>query len=117
MLGWSATIVADTVTPILAGFPSRLEGEVEKELDIVGAEMKDISWNLVSVRTGFLQSTIYYTVTGFVLEFGAAANYAWYVECGTWHMTARPFIRPALDESSQRILDAILVGAMNALEA
>jgi hypothetical protein len=112
---WSAKIITDTVSPKLAAFRGKIEPEVEKELDVVGADMKDISWNLVPVRTGFLQSTIYYIVNGFVLEFGASANYAWYVEAGTWRIAARPFIRPALDASSQRILDAVLVGCMNAL--
>jgi HK97 gp10 family phage protein len=112
---WSAEIIADTVTPKLAAFAGKIEHEVEKELDVIGADMKDIAWSLVRIRTGHLQSTIYYRVSGMVLEFGATADYASYNEFGTWKMAPQSFIRPALDASSQRTLDTVLVGCMNAL--
>jgi HK97 gp10 family phage protein len=115
MPNWSARIIADTVTPKLVAFPGRLEGEIERELDPVGADMEDHARSLVRVRTGFLRSTIYHKATGLVLDFGATADYASYNEFGTRRMLAQPFIRPALDAGSQKILDAILVGAMNAL--
>jgi HK97 gp10 family phage protein len=115
MPGWSATIIADTVTPKLAAFKGRIEHEVETELDPVGADMEDHAKSLVRVRTGILRSTIYHKATGLVLDFGATADYAWYNEFGTSRMLPQPFIRPALDAGSQKILDAILVGAMNAL--
>ncbi len=115
MPGWSATIIADTVTPKLAAFKGRIEHEVEMELDVVGADMKDIARSLVRVRTGFLQSTIYYMAKGMLLEFGATADYASYNEFGTPRMSAQPFMRPALDVSEQRLLDAIRVGCLNAL--
>jgi HK97 gp10 family phage protein len=116
MSGWSATIIADTVTLKLAAFKGRIEHEVETELDPVGADMEDHARSLVRVRTGFLRSTIYHKATGLVLDFGATADYASYNEFGTRTMSPQPFIRPALDASSQKILDAILVGAMNALD-
>jgi len=47
------------------------------------------------------------------LEFGATAYYAPFVELGTRHMAARPFIRPAFDANQQKLLDAMLVGALN----
>jgi HK97 gp10 family phage protein len=113
--GWSCKIIADTVTPKLEAFPGKLEREVDAEFDVVGADMKDIAWSLVRVRTGYLQSTIYYTVDGMVLEFGATADYAAYNEFGTWKMSPQPFIRPALDANQQKILEAIRVGCLNAL--
>ena len=115
MSSWSVQVIADTVTPKLAAFKGRIEHEVETELDPVGADMKDIARSLVRVRTGYLQSTIYYTANGMGLEFGATADYASYNEFGTWRMSPQPFIRPALDQSSQKILDAIRLAAMNAL--
>jgi len=115
MPDWSATIIADTVTPKLAAFTGRLGGEVEAELDPVGADMEDHAKSLVRVRTGFLRSTICHKASGLVLDFGATADYASYNEFGTSRMLPQPFIRPALDASSQKILDAILLGAMNAL--
>jgi len=115
MPGWSATIIADTVTPKLAAFKGRIEHEVETELDPVGADMEDHAKSLVRVRTGFLRSTIYHKATGLVLDFGATADYASYNEFGTSRMSAQPFMRPALDASEQRLLDAIRVGCLNAL--
>lgn len=116
MPGWSCRIIADTVTPKLEAFPGKLEHEIEAELDVVGADMVDLARSLVPVRTGFLQSSIYHRVSGFELEFGAEAEYASYVEFGTYRMPARPYMRPALDANQQRILDAIRVGALNALQ-
>ena len=115
MPGWSATIIADTVTPKLAAFKGRIEHEVETELDPVGADMEDHAKSLVRVRTGILRSTIYHKATGLVLDFGATADYASYNEFGTSRMSAQPFMRPALDASEQRLLDAIRVGCLNAL--
>jgi HK97 gp10 family phage protein len=115
MPSWSVKIVGDTVTPKLAAFAGKIQHEVEMGLDVVGADMVDLSRSLVPVRTGFLRDSIFHRVAGFTLDFGAEADYASYVEFGTRMMGPRPFLRPALDGSSQKILDAILVGCMNAL--
>jgi HK97 gp10 family phage protein len=114
-MSWSVKIIGDTVTPKLAAFAGKIEKAVEAELDVVGADMEDLAKSLVPVRTGYLQSTIYHTATGFILDFGAEADYASYVEFGTYRMAPRPYLRPALDGSSQKILDAIMTGCMNAL--
>jgi HK97 gp10 family phage protein len=116
MPNWSCKIIADTVTPKLAAFSSKIEREVEMELDVVGADMVDLARSLVPVLTGFLQSSIYHRVSGFELEFGADADYASYIEMGTYRMAPRPYLRPALDANQQKILDAIMTGAMNALD-
>lgn len=115
MLNWSATIIADTVTPILAAFPGRLEGVVEKELDAVGTEMVDLARSLAPVDTGALRDSIYARASGFELEFGNAVDYGAYQEFGTRFQAGTPHIRPALDAYSQRILEAVLQGALNAL--
>jgi HK97 gp10 family phage protein len=112
---WSAKIIADTVTPKLAAFAGKIEHEVEKELDVIGADMKDIAQSLVRVRTGHLQSTIYYRVSGMVLEFGATADYASYNEFGTWRMTPQPYLRPAIDSQLPTLADAMMVALRNAL--
>jgi len=115
MPGWSANIIMDTVTPKLAVFHGQLEGRVEPQLESVGGDIEGLARQLVHVRTGYLQSTIYHTASGFTLELGATADYASFNEFGTCRMGPFPFIRPALDAFSQRILDAVLVGCMNAL--
>jgi HK97 gp10 family phage protein len=115
MPSWSCKIISDTVTPKLAAFAGKLQKEVEAELDVVGADMEDLARSLVPVRTGFLRDSIYHKAAEFELEFGATADYSSYVEFGTSRMPARPYLRPALDGSMQRIADAILTGCYNAL--
>ena len=39
-----------------------------------------------------------------------ADEYSWYLESGTPHMAARPFIRPAIDSSKGEILNAMAAG-------
>jgi HK97 gp10 family phage protein len=116
MPSWSVKIITDTVTPKLAAFAGKIEKEVEMELDVVSADMVDLSRSLVPVRTGFLRDSIFHHVAGFTLDFGAEADYASYVEFGTSKTPPRPYLRPALDGSSQKILDAIMTGALNALD-
>lgn len=115
MPSWSAEIIADTVTPKLAAFAGKIERQVEAELDVVGADMEELAKELVHVKTGYLRSTIYHRVAGFQMDFGADADYASCVELGTRFMGPFPFMRPALDAYSQRILEAVLHGALNAL--
>jgi len=115
MPNWSVKVVEDTVTPKLQAFGAKLEREVEAELDVVGADMVDLAKSLVPVRTGFLRDSMHHLVTGFNLDFLADAQYALYVEMGTYRMTPRPFMRPALDANQQKILDAIRAGCLNAL--
>jgi HK97 gp10 family phage protein len=52
----------------------------------------------VPVASGELQASIGYRVfqSRWVLRIQATAAHAWFVEFGTIHMRARPFIRPAL---------------------
>lgn len=115
MPSWSCQIVTDTVTPKLAAFAAKLEREVQMGLDVAGADMEDLAKSLVPVRTGYLRSTIYHRATGYVLNFGAGANYASYIEFGTWKMAARPYLRPALHASMQRLVDEIRTSVMNTL--
>jgi HK97 gp10 family phage protein len=48
-------------------------------------------------RTGFLESTVFSHVEGWLLRVGATAPYAYFVEFGTRFMQARKFIRRALE--------------------
>ena len=52
----------------------------------------------VPVRSGYLQSTIYAVVRDWVIHVGAEAAYALFVELGTRHMQARPFLWPAIQQ-------------------
>ena len=63
-----------------------------------------ISRSLVPVDTGYLKSTLQARGTrgfGTFLIAEATAEYAEYVEYGTWKMKAQPFFEPAFEEACQ----------------
>jgi HK97 gp10 family phage protein len=68
------------------------------------------------VRTGYLQSSIYSTVKDWVAEVGAEATYALFVELGTRHMRARPYLYPALQEHLPE-LEMNIIGAIEQAKA
>ena len=115
MPNWSVRVVEDTVTPKLQAFVRNIEPDVERELDAIGSEMVDLARSLAPVRTGALRDSIYARASGFEMEFGNAVEYGLYQEFGTRFQPGKPHIRPALDAFSQRILSAVLQGALNAL--
>lgn len=116
MPGAGLQLVMDTVTPRLVGWTARLHYEIGQKLDVVGANMRDLAQSIVPVRTGFLRSTIYYSVTidGMTIELGATAEYAVYVEYGTRFMSPRPYLRPAVDALTDQFADAIMTAVQNA---
>lgn len=118
MPAWGVQIREDTITPKLTGFTARMRRNIVDQFEALGEEMVDLARSIVPVRTGFLRDSIFYQVieSDLNLTFGATASYADYVEFGTSRMIGRPFIRPALDATEQRILDALLVGCMEALD-
>jgi HK97 gp10 family phage protein len=59
------------------------------------------------VKTGFLRNSHESRQTGDGAEVRVNANYAFYVEFGTSRMGAKPFIRPAMDEHMQEIVNAV----------
>lgn len=94
----SLKLLDDSLARNLARYSSdRLQAAVAKRLDQLGEAMAGMSFDLVPVDTGYLQSTIYWTAEGLQLEFGATADYAAPVEYGTWKMAAQPYLRPAWD--------------------
>lgn len=50
------------------------------------------------------------------MELGATADYAFWVEMGTRRMAAQPFIRPAFDANQRKLLDAVVLGVMIAVQ-
>jgi len=115
MPNWSVKVVSDTVTPKLQAFIRNIEPDVETPLDAVGSEMVDLARSLAPFDTGALRDSIYARAHGFELEFGNDVDYGAHQEFGTRFQPGKPHIRPALDAYSQRILDAVLQGAFNAL--
>lgn len=64
--------------------------------------------NNCPVDTGFLRSTVFVQQAGEDVEIGFTAEYASYVEFGTYKMAAQPFLRPAFDEAEDAALSAIV---------
>ena len=60
--------------------------------------VKTRAQELVPVRTGYLQSTIYAVIKDWIAEVGAEAEYAAFVEFGTRYMMAQPYLYPALEQ-------------------
>ena len=68
----------------------------------------DHARSVVPVDTGYLQSTIYGQVNGpNEAEMGATAEYAAFVEFGTIHMAAQPYIEPGSQIALQSVLEDI----------
>jgi HK97 gp10 family phage protein len=90
---------------------SALQIQVHNYLVNWAADVKALAQRLVPVRSGYLKSTIYATVKAWVVDVGAEATYAAFVENGTQYMKDNPFIYPAvyqyLPELEQIILEAI----------
>ena len=59
------------------------------------------------VLTGFLRNSHSSRETNDGAQVEVGAEYAHYIEFGTSKMSARPFLRPALDEHRNEIVEAI----------
>jgi HK97 gp10 family phage protein len=64
--------------------------------------------NNCPVDTGFLRSTVFVQQEGNDVQIGFSAEYASYVEFGTYKMAAQPFLRTALDNAESAALSAIV---------
>jgi HK97 gp10 family phage protein len=116
MPAYGIQIREDTVTPCLSGFTERMRVGIVNQFSSIGGEMVAFARGVAPIRTGFLRDSIFLDLveSDLSLTLGAAASYSSYVEFGTRRTSARPFIRPALDASHQRIVDAILSSILGA---
>jgi HK97 gp10 family phage protein len=79
-------------------FDSGIQREVHSFLASWAADVKAEAMRQVPIRTGYLRSTIYAKVQEWVVEIGADATYALFVELGTKYMQAQPYLYPAIQE-------------------
>jgi HK97 gp10 family phage protein len=79
-------------------FVSSMQEYVHGQLVQWAELVKTQARRTVPVRTGYLQSTIYALVKDWVIHVGAEATYALFVELGTRHMRARPYLWPAIQQ-------------------
>lgn len=67
-----------------------------------------VATTLVPVDTGYLQSTINAWADEDSAEAEATAEYAQYVEYGTWKMAAQPYFEPALQQAQQAAIEVAI---------
>ena len=84
-------------------FDSGMQRQVHSQLASWAADVKALAKQLVPVRTGHLRSSIYASIKEWVAEIGAEATYALFVELGTRHMKAQPYLYPAIQEHLPRL--------------
>jgi HK97 gp10 family phage protein len=63
------------------------------------ADVKAEAEKAVPVRTGYLRSTIFAQVKGWIVEVGADAAYAAAIEFGTRYMQAQPYLWPTIQQA------------------
>ena len=92
-----------------------MKEHVHYELAFEGEKVKNVAWYLCPVRRGYLRSTIYARVVGWILRLGASAHYARYVEFGTRFMRAYRFLSRAIELRMQGLVNAVHRGIGTAI--
>jgi len=112
-MSFSVKIIQDDLTPMLASYQQNMSKEVTEKIYSIGEKIIQMAQELCPVRTGRLRSSIYNVILGDLLvEIGAEAEYALFVEFGTYKMAARPFLLPSVMAHEGDLLNAILDGVM-----
>ena len=97
-------------------FASGMQRQVHSFLASWAADVKAEAMRTVPVRTGYLRSTIYAKVKEWVVEVGADAAYALFIELGTKYMQAHPYLYPAIQEYLPT-LESVVVSAIEQAKA
>ena len=112
-IGFSCDFLGvDEFYEALLTFDSALVEDVRRKLEMWAQTVGDIARARVPVRSGYLRSTIYARIRGWVAEVGAEAAYSMFVEFGTRYMRARPFLFPAI-QSYLPVLEQIILEAID----
>lgn len=104
------------------GFPNRtprlgLPIDYTEAINVFSDTFMRISQEMVPVDTGFLKSSLSSSGGGMIIEAEATADYAQYVEYGTWRSRAQPYFNPAVESASDvafRVARQIYDEAINA---
>lgn len=70
---------------------------IERGLEIIGGKAESYAKGSCPVDTGNLRNSITHEVGDGYVEIGSAVEYAPFVELGTVHMAARPYLTPAAE--------------------
>jgi len=79
-------------------FKKALYEHIEENLDNAAEHVESIAKSYCPVDTGNLQDSIEINSDKMSRTIGSDVEYALYVELGTQHMAAQPYLRPAIDE-------------------
>lgn len=87
------------------GFPNRtprlgLPIDYTEAIQVFSDVFMEVSQEMVPVDTGFLKSSLNSSGGGMIMEAEATADYAQYVEYGTWCCPAQPYFIPAVEAAS-----------------
>lgn len=93
-------------------FDSAMQNQVYRFLASWAADVKAAAMRNAPVVSGHLRSTIYAVVKDWIAQIGADATYALFVELGTCHMRAHPYLWPAI----QQYLPSLEMNIIGAIE-
>ena len=87
------------------GLPNRtpelgLPIDYTEAINVFSDTFMRVSQEMVPVDTGFLKSSLRSFGDGMTIEAEATADYAQYVEYGTWCCPAQPYFNPAVDSAN-----------------
>jgi len=88
-------------------FDSTMQRYVHAKLVGWAEEVKTEAMRRVPVKTGYLRSSIYGLVKDWVVNVGAEATYALFVELGTRYLRARPYLYPSIQQYLPQLEQAI----------
>jgi HK97 gp10 family phage protein len=97
-------------------FDSGIQREVHSFLASWAADVKAQAVKNAPMVTGYLRSTIYAKVKEWVVDVGADASYALFIELGTKYMQAQPYLYPAIQQYLPE-LEAVIVSAIEQARA
>ena len=80
----------------LLTFEATMQGYVHAKLVSWAEDVKTEAMRRAPVRTGHLRGSIYALVKDWVVNIGAEATYALFVELGTRTLRARPYLWPSI---------------------
>jgi len=79
-------------------FESTMQRYVHTKLVGWAEDVKTEAMRRAPVRTGHLRGSIYALVKDWVVNIGAEATYALFVELGTRYLRARPYLYPSIQQ-------------------
>lgn len=107
----------DTGNPVYTGEFETMEVDYSSALDSACAKFEEVATRLVPVDTGYLRSSIWADHDGSsTVFFYAEADYAQYVEFGTFRMPAQEYFRPAVEAALDILLGEAQAAQQWALE-